>query len=125
MQTARNNRWMPQLSDDICGAQTPEQHVAMKVLKQAVDDLRILCGYGLITKAGKCKRWPRAKRSMGRDPRHGDFMIIAGMKHPLDHKKLRDWFLALDQGQILCDLIGWRMPCAEIFWHIVRKEGAK
>lgn len=124
MQTAHNHRWMPQLEEAEESA-SPEQHVALKVLRQAVDDLKILCGYGLITRTGRCKPWPLAKRGLGREMRHGDFMVIAGMGHPDDHKRLRDWFMLPEHGQLWCDLIGWRMPCNEIFWTIVRKWGAK
>lgn len=124
MQTLRNKTWSPQL-EEAEEAVSPEQHIALKVLRQAVDDLKIICGYGLITRAGRCKPWPRAKRGLGREMRHGDFMVIAGMGHPHDHKRLRDWFLLPEHGQLWCDLVGWRMPCAEIFWHIVRTKGAK
>lgn len=97
----------------------------MKVLRQAVDDLKILCGYGLITRGGRCKPWPRVKRAQRNGNKDEEWMIIAGMRDPFEHEKLRDWFLLKDHGQLWCDLIGWRIPCAEIFWHIVRTKGAK
>lgn len=124
MQTARNNRWSPQL-EEAEEAMSPEQHVGIKVLRQAVDDLKILCGYGLITCTGRCKPWPLSARGKSREMRHGDHMVIAGMGNKNDHRRLRDWFLLPEHGQLWCDLIGWRMPCAEIFWHIVKKWGAK
>jgi hypothetical protein len=124
MQTLRNKTWSPQL-EEAEEAISPEHHVGIKVLRQAVDDLKILCGYGLITRKGRCKPWPLSNRGKCRKMRHGDYMVIAGMGHPLEHERLRDWFLNAEHGQLWCDLIGWRMPCAEIFWHIVRTKGAK
>jgi hypothetical protein len=105
-------------------ALTAEQHVGLRVLKQAVDDLKILCGYGLITRTGKCNKWPKVMRVKVRGEKHGDYICIAGLRDPHSHEKLCAWFLTKDNGQLWCDLIGWKMPCADIFWTIVRKWGA-
>ena len=101
-----------------------EVRVGKQALLQAVNDLKILCGYGLVTREGRCKPWPKLPRTDNRGHSHSYFMNIAGMRDPNDHRKLRKFFLD-GVGQQLCDWVNFRCPAPEIFWRIVRKHGAK
>ena len=105
---------------------TPYERVAWAMLELAIEDTAILARYGLITREGKLRPWPKVRRT---DWREGgkvyyDSMTIACMSDPLDHKRLRDFWLDETQGQLWCDLCGCRLPAAEI-WKSILANHAK
>lgn len=108
----------PATSDD------PFVAVGVRAVLQAVQDLQLLCGYGLITSKGQCKPWPSHLRRDGHGQTRKAWMCIGGMRDPNSHRQLRKFFLG-GYGQQLCDWVSFDYPAAETFWRIVKREGAK
>ena len=108
---------MAQMSDELNTNGCIE--MATSGLLWAVRDLRTFCGYGLFTKTGKTKPWPKIKSEDG----SWRFIIINGIRDPHEHKRLKHYFL---HGEIqrLCDWVQWEYPADEMFWRIVKREGA-
>jgi hypothetical protein len=104
-------------------AHTPEELVAWAMLKLAIEDTAILARYGLIDRRGECKPWPMVWRREGAK-QYQDHMTIACMYGPLDHVALKEFWLDPTQAQLWCDLVGFRMPAAEV-WANILKENAK
>ncbi|MEB3209644.1 MAG: hypothetical protein VKK63_12125 [Synechococcus sp.] len=108
---------------------SPYELLGWAILEQAVDDLVLFCRFGIITQEGNCLPWPTTvkrrlkwtktgpKYSWDRIPRN-----IATCKGPNDHKELRAWLLS-EEAIGFCDLIGCRIPPAEIFWKTLKNHG--
>jgi hypothetical protein len=94
---------------------SPEEELGWAILEQAIDDLVTFCRWGLITPRGNCMPWPR-RRIIGD---HGyplmECVKVATMPGPRDHMDLRDFFLDKSQGQFLADLVGMRLPMADVW----------
>lgn len=94
---------------------SPEEELGWAILEQAIDDLVTFCRWGLITPRGRCMPWPR-RRIIGN---HGyplmECVKVATMSGPRDHMELRDFFLDKSQGQYLADLVGMRLPMADVW----------
>ena len=103
---------------------TPFERVAWAMLEMAIDDTKILCRYGLIKKDGELLDWPRVLRTDEHGHRHRDPMTIATMQDPLEHARLREFWLDETQGQLWCDLCGCRLPARDI-WKSILKHHAK
>ena len=111
----------------VTGRQTPERSgwelLAWEMLQQAVDDTKILCRYGLINRAGELREWPRVQVSRDGYLRT-EPMIIANFKDPLEHVRLREFWLDETQAQLWCDLCGWHLPARDT-WNALLKNHAK
>ena len=106
---------------DKSGERSPWELLAWSILEQAVDDLANLCRWGIITPTGKCLPWPKVIK------RKGGYMVrvnttIAGMRGPNDHREIKAFF-ASDEAQEFCDLVGCRLPAAEIFANTIKHHG--
>jgi hypothetical protein len=102
---------------------TPEEQIAWAMLEQAIDDTKILCRYRLITADGELMAWPRI--TVIRDGyTRNEPMIIATMKDPLEHARLREFWMDETQAQTWCDLCGCRLPAKDI-WKSILKNHAK
>ena len=102
---------------------TPEQLVAWAMLELAVEDTAILARYGLFTREGDLRAWPR-KRTLRDGYVRWEPMTIACMKDVLEHARLREFWLDPSQGQHWCDLIGCKLPAKDI-WKGILKNHAK
>ena len=102
---------------------TPWELVAWAMLEMAVEDTTILARYGLFTREGKLRRWPRQRTDRDGYVRH-EAMTIACMKDALEHARLREFWLDPTQGQHWCDLIGFKLPAREI-WQSILKHHAQ
>lgn len=105
-------------------AHSPEELMAWAMLELAIDDTAILARYGLITRNGDLRDWPMVH---GKD--HWGYakvepMTIACMRDPLDHAKLRQFWLDETQGQLWCDLCGCKLPAKDI-WKSILENHAK
>jgi hypothetical protein len=96
------------------------------LLELAIDDTKILCRYGLIDAEGELKPWPKVKKRDTRKPDTWQWepMRIACMCDPLDHARLREFWLDPMQGQTWCDLVGCKLPAKDI-WAGILKHHAK
>jgi hypothetical protein len=103
---------------------TPYELLAWAMLEMAIEDAVILCRYGLIDGQGELLTWPRVKRTDKEGHHHYDPMTIATMNDPLDHARLREFWLDETQGQLWCDLCGCRLPARDI-WKSILKNHAK
>lgn len=103
---------------------TPWELVAWAMLEMAISDTAILCRYGLIDAEGELLEWPRVLRIDDHGHQHHDPMTIATMNDPLEHARLREFWLDETQGQLWCDLCGCRLPAKDI-WKSILKEHAK
>jgi hypothetical protein len=97
---------------------TPQQEdgyveLAWATLEQAAQDLAALCRYGLITPSGRCMPWPRSTRFNRDGTIQREFISVAHMRGPNDHRELKDFFLDPQLGQYVADLVGWRQPMNE------------
>lgn len=94
---------------------SPEEELGWAILEQAIDDLVTLCRWGLITSRGRCMPWPR-RRVIGK---YGypimELVKVATMTGPRDHLDLREFFFDESQGQYLADLVGMRLPMADVW----------
>lgn len=118
----------------IGGSKTPERTgwelLAWAILEQAVDHLATYCRYGLITTKGKCLPWPCQVKMITKPNRYGKLTtyphriprVIAGADDPSEHRKLVAWFKS-EAAQEFCDLIGCRLPAAEIFSNTIKHHG--
>ena len=110
------------------GSKTPERTgwelVAWALLEQAIDDTKILCGYGLINRDGELREWPRAPYKDGGGYVRYAPMTIGGMREPFEHARLRDFWLDPTQGQHWCDLCACRLPARDI-WNGILKHHAQ
>ena len=118
----------------IGGGKTPERTgwelLAWAILEQAVDDLATYCRYGIITTKGKCLPWPYHIKMITKVSRYGKLgtyphkipRVIAGADDPNEHRSLVAWFKS-DAAQDFCDLIGCRLPAAEIFSNTIKHHG--
>jgi hypothetical protein len=100
---------------------SPWELLAWAILEQAVDDLAVLCRYGIITERGKCLPWPRSVKF------HCGYYVkvnacIAGMRGPHDHRELKAFFNS-HEAQEFCDLIGCRLPAKEIWASTIKNHG--
>jgi len=102
---------------------TPEELVAWAMLELAVEDTTILACYGLFTREGDLRAWPR-KRTIRDGYVRWEPMTIACMKDVLEHARLREFWLDPTQGQHWCDLIGFKLPATDI-WKGILKHHAK
>lgn len=103
---------------------TPWESVAWAMLEMAIEDTAILCRYGLIDGEGELIEWPRVLRVDHLGHKHHDPMTIATMNDPLEHARLREFWLDETQGQLWCDLCGCRLPAKDI-WKSILKHHAK
>lgn len=105
---------------------SPEELVAWAMLEIAIDDTAILCRYGLINKDGELLAWPKVKKrdSRKQDTWQWEPMRIANMADPLEHAKLREFWLDETQAQVWCDLCGCRLPAKDI-WKSILENHAK
>ena len=87
--------------------------VAFEMLKMAIEDTKILIGYGLIDREGQLRGWPINK--------HGEHMTIATMSGPLDHAMLREFWNDPEQGQTWCDLCGFPLPAADVWANLLKR----
>lgn len=104
-------------------AHSPEELLAWAMLELAIDDTAILCRYGLITRNGDLRDWPRKKR-IDKWGTHYDPMTIACMNDPQDHARLREFWTDPTQAQLWCDLCGCRLPAKDI-WKSILDNHAK
>jgi hypothetical protein len=102
---------------------TPEELVAWAMLQLAVEDTTILARYGLFTREGDLRSWPR-KRTLRDGYVRYEALTIACMKDVLEHVRLREFWLDETQGQLWCDLCGCRLPAKDI-WKSILKKHAK
>ena len=102
---------------------TPWELVAWAMLELAVEDTTILARYGLFTREGDLRAWPR-KRTVRDGYVRCEPMTIACMKDVLEHARLREFWLDPTQGQHWCDLIGLKLPATDI-WKNILKHHAK
>jgi hypothetical protein len=109
------------------GSTTPERSgwelVAWQMLELAIEDTAILARYGLFTREGDLRAWPR-KRTLRDGYVRWEPMTIACMKDVLEHARLREFWLDPSQGQHWCDLIGCKLPAKDI-WKGILKHHAK
>ena len=103
---------------------TPFEQVAWAMLQLAAEDTAILCRYGLITRKGELIAWPRVLRIDAFGHKHHDPMTIACMNDPLQHARLREFWLDETQAQGWCDLCGCRLPAKDI-WKGILKHHAQ
>lgn len=103
---------------------TPEELIAWALLEQAIDDTKILCGYGLINRVGELREWPRVPYKDGGGYIRFAAMIIGGMRDPFDHARLREFWTDPTQGQHWCDLCGCKLPARDI-WKGILKHHAQ
>ena len=100
---------------------SPYELLAWAILEQAVDDLVTYCRYGIVTTDGRCLPWPAERHFQQgywvRLPK-----TIAASRGPFDHAQLCAWFLSAE-ADTFCDLIGCKLPAAEIFWSTVKHHG--
>ena len=104
--------------------------VAWAILEQAVDDLATYCRFGIITTKGKCLPWPYHIKLITKVSRYGKLgtyphkipRVIAGGDEPHEHRALVAWFKS-SAAQDFCDLIGCRLPAAEIFSNTIKHHG--
>ena len=89
----------------------------------ALDEIKLLGGYGLITRDGELKEWPRMPLREGRKMR--EFRNIDGLTGPNDHYLLRQFFSDPDQAQEWLDLLNFSTPAKELWLMAVREHGAK
>jgi hypothetical protein len=101
---------------------TPIELLGWAILEQAVDDLALLCRWGLITPNGQCLPWPQKRKFNG-----GYWCSVnrpvGTLRGPHDHKQLRAWFNS-DYAQEFCDLIGCRLNPREI-WQSTLSNNAR
>lgn len=105
---------------------SPEEKITWAMLKHAVEETKILCRYGLITRQGELREWPMVRK---RDVRKPDTwqrepMTIATMRDPLDHARLREFWNDPTQAQVWCDLCGCKLPAKDI-WKSILENHAK
>jgi hypothetical protein len=93
------------------------------MLELAIEDTAILARYGLFTREGDLRAWPR-KRTIRDGYVRWEPMTIACMKDVLEHARLREFWLDPSQGQHWCDLIGCKLPAKDI-WKGILKHHAK
>jgi hypothetical protein len=98
--------------------------LAWSLLELAIEDVAILARYGLITKDGECLPWPSVTRTNWRGETQTEHMTIACMCDPLDHARLREFWLDPMQAQHWCDLVGCKLPAKDI-WNGILKNHAK
>ena len=114
------------------GDKSPERSgyelLAWAILEQAVDDLVTFARYGIVSPDGSCRPWPfevrrRIKRTLKgyQYANHKQRANIACCQGPHDHRQLRAWFLS-SEAQTFCDLIGFKLPPAEIFYTTVKNH---
>ncbi len=106
------------------GRRSAEENLVYAMLLLAADDTGILCRYGLITREGKLRKWPKVRRH---DWREGgkvyyEHMIIACMHGPHDHARLREFWNDETQAQVWCDLVGWTMPAKDTWKRILNNH---
>lgn len=101
---------------------SPYELLGWAILEQAVDDLKLFCNYGLVTKDGTCLPWPASgyRRAVVRKNGRRVFKTervrhsISGVRGPHTHKELVAWFKS-DDAEAFCDLLGCRLMPKEIF----------
>lgn len=103
---------------------TPWELVAWALLEQAIDDTKILCGYGLINKDGELRPWPRVRYFDPQGYERYAPMTIAMMRDPNEHSRLRDFWNDPTQAQHWCDLCGCNLPARDI-WKGILKHHAQ
>ena len=108
-------------------SESPQQRdgyvdLAWAMLKMAADDVATLCRFGIITERGKCMPWPRCVRVNKDGTLQRQFVAIAHMHGPNDHRQLRDFFLDETQGQYWADLVGWKTPMRECWQHSLKNN---
>ena len=105
---------------------TPCELVAWALIELAVEDTAILCRYGLIDREGELREWPKVKKRDSRKDNTWQWepMRIANMADPLEHARLREFWLDEAQGQQWCDLCGCKLPAKDI-WKSILKHHAK
>jgi len=94
---------------------SPEEELAWAIMEQAIDDLVVFCRWGLITPRGKCMPWPRRRKVNEYGYVVTELVKVAHMHGPNDHKELALFFADARQGQFLADLIGMRLPMADVW----------
>jgi hypothetical protein len=121
---------MNRRSHAVTGSKSPVRNgwelAGWAMLELAVDDTKILCRYGLFTAEGELRAWPKVKKRDTRKPDTWQWepMRIACMCDPLEHARLREFWLDPEQGQTWCDLVGCKLPAKDI-WAGILKNHAK
>jgi len=105
-------------------AYTPWERVAWALLELAIEDTTILCRYGLIDRDGELKPWPVVEKRDKKGHQNNQWMIIANMRDPMEHARLREFWNDPTQGQLWCDLCGCRLPARDI-WQSILKNHAR
>ncbi len=118
--TANHNGRCRPATGDKSPERTGWELVAWALLEQAIDDTKILCGYGLINKEGELRPWPRAPYVDAYGYQRYAPMTIAMMRDPNEHSRLRDFWLDPSQAQHWCDLCGCKLPAKDIWNGILR-----
>lgn len=99
---------------------SPYERLAWAILERAIDDLAAFAKAGVITRDGRCKRWPRLwRKRQGR--RVYELVAIAHIKDPMAHKMTKRFFLQ-GAGQWLCDMLGCRLTAKEIYETTLRNH---
>lgn len=119
-----HNRRPHAATGDKSPERTPWEQAAWAMLELAINDTAILCRYGLIRRDGGLIAWPRVKRTDKLGHHHFDPMTIACMNDPLEHARLREFWMDETQGQLWCDLCGCKLPARDI-WKSILKHHAK
>jgi len=99
---------------------TPWEKVAWALLELAIEDTTILCRYGLIDRDGELKPWPCVKKRDKNGHNNNQWLIIANMRDPMEHTRVREFWNDPTQGQLWCDLCGCRLPATDIWKSILR-----
>jgi len=103
---------------------SPYEEIAWAIIEQAVDDLKLLCRRGLITKEGTClNAWPKRIEIDNNGYRCNRTALIDQMRDPLAHFKLREFFLD-GVGQGWCDLLNSRFDAPQIYAMVTQEHGA-
>ncbi len=100
---------------------TPFELVAWAMLEMAIEDTAILARYGLYTRKGDLRDWPRKRTTRDGYVRY-EPMTIACMHDVLDHARLREFWLDESQAQSWCDLCGCKLPAHDIWQGIIKNH---
>jgi hypothetical protein len=99
---------------------TPTERLGWAILERAIDDLAAFAKAGIITREGKCKRWPRVWRNR-RGGQVLELLAIANVKDPATHEQTVHFFTN-GTAQWLCDLLGCRLTAEEIFFTTLKNH---
>ena len=99
------------------------ERLGAAIILQAVADAKILCRYGIITRQGKFKPWPKLRLRPACNMR--ELRAVDGMSGPNDHVLVAKFFTG-GEAQEWLDYLNWNTPPATETWAtICQQHGAK